>query len=74
MHTLLLNFMHDFLKEIYYDFCVKHDLPRNNDRSFRSADDYLYPDEGDIPLTEYQVIWLGKYINLWETTNGGEDL
>tara|TARA_B100001769_G_scaffold207115_1_gene166590 strand:- start:638 stop:847 length:210 start_codon:yes stop_codon:yes gene_type:complete len=69
--------MHEFLKEIYNDFCTKHDLPWNEDGSdYLSADDLLYGHmyaEIDS-LTQYQQNWLGNYIKLWEQTNGGEDI
>ncbi len=38
---------HDFFKEIYKDFCIKHNLPRNKDGSFLSAGDYLFEEEDD---------------------------
>ena len=64
---------HDFFKEIYKDFCIKHNLPRNKDGSFLSAGDYLFAEE-DISVTEYQLTWLSNYIKLWGATNGGEDI
>ena len=76
--------MHDYLKEIYNDFCTKHDMLKNKDGAYQSADDYLwmntvqssgggymYP---QLNLSKYQQNWLGNYIKLWEATNGGEDI
>jgi len=77
----LFNFMnaHEFLKEIYNDFCIKNNLPRGKadhrddliGGSFLSAEDYL---NCTMRLTHCQTRWLVAYINLWEATNGGEDL
>ena len=66
--------MHEFLKQIYFDFCEKHNMPINKDRAYQSADDILSLAVGSYPLTMYQRKWLGNYINLWEATNGGEDI
>ena len=70
---------HEFLKEIYNDFCIKNNLPRGRadyhgellEGSFLSAEDYLNSKMG---LTYCQKRWLIAFINLWEATNGGEDL
>ena len=81
LHTLrqLLMNTHEFLKEIYNDFCIKNNLPRGKadhrddliGGSFLSAEDYL---NCTMRLTHCQTRWLVAYINLWEATNGGEDL
>ena len=65
--------MHDYLKEIYFDFCLKNDMPKNpiDNDAYLSADDYL---NGNFQLINSQIKWLGSYIVLWEQTNGGEDL
>jgi hypothetical protein len=65
---------HEFLKEIYDDFCTKHNLPKNKDGKFPSAGDYLYVEKEDVPFTDHQLKWLDNYIKLWEETNGGEDI
>ena len=62
--------MHDYLKEIYFDFCLKNDMPKHHD-AYLSADDYL---NGNFQLINSQIRWLGNYIALWEQTNGGEDI
>ena len=70
---------HEFLKEIYNDFCIKNNLPRGRadyhddllGGSFLSAEDYL---NSKIGLTHCQKKWFVAYINLWEATNGGEDI
>ena len=63
--------MHEFLKEIYNDFCTKHDLPKNEYGSdFLSADDLLHGHmyaEIDA-LTQYQQNWLTNYIQVWDLT------
>tara|TARA_A100001388_G_scaffold2071_1_gene1542 strand:+ start:277 stop:516 length:240 start_codon:yes stop_codon:yes gene_type:complete len=53
--------MHEFLKEIYFDFCLKNDMPKHND-AYLSADDYL---NGNFQLINSQVYWLKNYIRLW---------
>ena len=47
----LLKIMHDFLKEIYFDFCLKNDMPKHND-AYLSAEDYL---QGNFQLINSQV-------------------
>ena len=75
---------HQFLKDIYTDFCSKHNMVKR-DGHYLSADDYLslqnhemFIPEKDIyetiTLTAYQVQWLTNYIKHWEYTNGGEDI
>ena len=61
--------MHDFLKEIYFDFCLKNDMPKHND-AYLSADDYLH---GDYQLSEPLIGWLKNYDRLWVDTNAMED-
>ena len=61
MHTLLLSIMHDYLREIYFDFCLKNDMPKHND-AYLSADDYL---NGNFQLINSQVYWLKNYVRLW---------
>ena len=53
--------MHDYLREIYFDFCLKNDMPKHND-AYLSADDYLH---GNFQLINSQVYWLKNYIRLW---------
>ena len=66
---------HEFLKEIYNDFCIKNNLPKTHTYvkggQYLSADDYL---NSDLHLTSHQKSWLTNYIKLWESTNGGEDI
>ena len=81
IHLTLFNFMntHEFLIEIYNDFCIKNNLPRGKadhrdnliGGAFLSAEDYL---NSTMRLTHCQKRWLYAYINLWEATNGGEDI
>ena len=61
--------MHDYLKEIYFDFCLKNDMPKHNDE-YISADDYLH---GDYQLSEPLIGWLKNYDRLWVDTNAMED-
>ena len=66
---------HEFLKEIYKDFCIKNNLPKTHTYvkggQYLSADDYL---NSNLSLTSYIKEWLENYIKLWEETNGGEDI
>ena len=57
----LLKIMHDYLKEIYFDFCLKNDMPKHND-AYLSADDYLH---GNFQLINTQVYWLKNFVRLW---------
>ena len=66
----LLKIMHDYLKEIYFDFCLKNNMPKHND-AYLSAEDYL---AGNFQLLISQIFWFKNYVRLWEATNGGEDL
>ena len=61
--------MHEWLKEIYNDFCQKYDMPKHNG-AYQSADDYLY---GDYQLSEPLIDWLKNYDRLWVETNAMED-
>ena len=54
--------MHDYLKEIYFDFCLKNDMPKHND-AYLSADDYLH---GNFQLINSQVYWLKNFVRLWD--------
>jgi len=70
---------HEFLQEIYKDFCIKNNLPRGRadyhddllGGAYLSAADYL---NSKLGLTFHQKRWLASYITLWESTNGGEDI
>ena len=53
--------MHDYLREIYFDFCLKNDMPKHND-AYLSADDYL---NGNFQLINSQVYWLKNFVRLW---------
>ena len=67
--------MQEFLKEIYKDFCIKHDMPKNENDAYQSADDLLYSYKyAEINLTSYQKEWLENYVYLWEETNGGDNI
>ena len=61
--------MHEWLKEIYNDFCQKYDMPKHNG-AYLSADDYLH---GDYQLSEPLIGWLKNYDRLWVETNAMED-
>ncbi len=71
--------MHEFLIEIYNDFCTKHNLPRGRadyhddllGGAYLSAEDYL---NCKIGLTRSQKLWLINYKNLWDKTNQGVDI
>ena len=66
MHTLLLSIMHDYLREIYFDFCLKNDMPKHSESSpfkgYLSADDLLH---SNYQFTKSQVYWLKNYVRLW---------
>jgi hypothetical protein len=60
----------DYLSEVFNDYCIKHKLPLN-----MSADDILhgnfhgtmYENENAlIDLTEEQIQWIRKFIEVWE--------
>ena len=53
--------MHDYLGEIYFDFCLKNDMPKHND-AYLSAEDYLH---GNFQLINSQVYWLKNFVRLW---------
>ena len=65
---------HEFLKEVYDDFCTKHNLPLNKYGRFSSAGDYLYVEKENIPFTDHQLKWLDNFIKLWAATDGGESI
>ena len=58
--------MHDFLQEIYFDFCLKNDMPNHPESSpfngYLSADDLLH---SNYQFTKSQVYWLKNYVRLW---------
>ena len=58
--------MHDYLKEIYFDYCLKNDMPKHPKsaphRGYLSADDLLC---SNYQLTKSQVSWIKNYIRLW---------
>ena len=59
--------MHDYLKEIYFDFCLKNDMPKHSESApfngYLSADDLLH---SNYQLTKSQVSWLKNYLRLWD--------
>ena len=67
--------MHEFLKEIYFDFCLKNDMPKHSESSplkgYLSVDDLMHINH---PLNKPLRDWLKNYHRLWEATNGGEDI
>ena len=67
--------MHEFLIEIYNDFCLKNDMPKHSEssplRGYLSVDDLMHV---NYPLTKPQRDWLKNYNILWEATIGGEDI
>ena len=58
--------MHDYLQEIYFDFCLKNDMPKHSESSpfygYLSADDLLH---SNYQFTKSQVYWLKNYSRLW---------
>ena len=62
----LSKIMHDFLQEIYFDFCLKNDMPKHPESSpfngYLSADDLLH---SNYQFTKSQVYWLKNYVRLW---------
>ena len=59
--------MHDFLKEIYFSWCLANDMPKHPESAphngYLSADDLLC---SNYQLTKNQVSWLKNYIRLWD--------
>ena len=64
--TTIVMTQHDFLREIYNDFCIKNDMPKHKNLS---AGDIKFASQ-DISITKYH--WLQAYLKLW--TNVGEIL
>ena len=58
--------MLDFLSEVLFDYCNKHDLQH------LSADDLLYENDNNeemdcyVKLTQEQQDWLSNYIRVWD--------
>ena len=58
--------MLDFLSEVLFDYCNKHDLQH------LSADDLLYENDNNeeldcyVKLTQEQQDWLSSYIRVWD--------
>jgi len=63
---ILFKIMHDYLQEIYYDWCLKNDMPKHSDGSpfngYLSADDLLH---SNYQLTKTQREWLKNFGRLW---------
>ena len=55
--------MHEFLKEIYFDFCLKNDMPKHSESSplkgYLSVDDLMHINH---PLNKPQRDWLKNLI------------
>jgi len=64
---------HDFLIEIYNDFCIKNDFPKHIKSENLSRDIMSgYLSAGDIKyasnklcLTKYQKDWINAFLVLW---------
>tara|TARA_Y100000589_G_C27064075_1_gene592567 strand:- start:828 stop:1040 length:213 start_codon:yes stop_codon:yes gene_type:complete len=54
----------EFLKEIYFDFCLKHDLPKDH-HNYMSVDLYLIKSKR-FNLTKNQISWLNNFRELQE--------
>ena len=58
--------MHEFLKEIYFDFCLKNDMPKHSESSplkgYLSVDDLMHINH---PLNKPQRDWLKN--SIWDT-------
>ena len=52
---------HDFLREVYFSFCLANDMPKHND-AYLSAEDYLH---GNFGLINSQVYWFKNFVRLW---------
>ena len=67
--------MHEFLKQIYFDYCLANDMPKHLEssplRGYLSVDDLMHI---NYPLNKPQRDWLKNYRRLWVATNGGEDI
>ena len=66
LFIFFFKIMHDFLQEIYFDFCLKNDMPKHPESSpfngYLSADDLL---SSNYQFTKSQVYWLKNYVRLW---------
>ena len=74
--TTTVMTQHDFLREIYNDFCIKNDMPKhikseNLSRDimsgYLSAGDIKYASKEWYSFTKYQKDWLNAFLVLWET-------
>ena len=55
---------HDFLREIYNDFCIKNDMPKHINGGYLSAGDIKYA-SNKYQLTKHQKDWLKCFIEIW---------
>ena len=55
---------HDFLREIYNDFCIKNDMPKHVNGGYLSAGDIKYA-SNKYCLTKHQKEWLQAFLVLW---------
>ena len=66
--NLIAMTKHDFLREVYFDFCLKNDMPKHPsnapDGGYLSAGDVLYSSR-KYQLTKHQKDWLKCFIEIW---------
>ena len=64
-HTFItVMTQHDFLREIYNDFCIKNDMPKHKGGGYLSAGDIKFA-SAKYSLTKHQKDWLQAYLILW---------
>ena len=58
--------MHDYLQEIYFNWCLQNDMPKHPESSpfkgYLSVDDLMH---SNYPLLKFQRDWLKNYSRLW---------
>ena len=64
--TTIVMTQHDFLREIYNDFCIKNDMPKHINGGYLSAGDINYA-SNKYQLTKHQKDWLQEFLVLWDT-------
>ena len=55
---------HDFLREIYNDFCIKNDMPKHKGGNYLSAGDIKFA-SAKYSITKHQKDWLKPISKIW---------
>ena len=68
--TTIVMTQHDFLREIYNDFCLKNDMPKHLNGGYLSAGDINYA-SNKYQITKYLKDWLQAFLVLWANVEEG---